>query len=285
LSIYSNARVPSGPVCVLSLSSRTVVAAGILVTLLLCVPRTSRAQDTTSSAASAACGPGAPLTDKVCQKQFETWQAGEKKWRDNRRVWGNYSHYRGIRVSRAKRPDPPSWIQSYCQPELAPGVITRLSVVCQAYDEYLRYDWTQHLEGPQSAITYSQHVQTGTGDAGGFVEFLLRHLHYDGMWTNSQNGPRVYGLVGTHLTLAQMGRWYFWGPPGVLLLKQPDGRTDVRITLGVDFLVGDLPIGYGRRLPIYVSVAKAMDKHEMRALQHNINAGMDMVGLSISLRR
>src|SRR4029078_9203065 len=69
-------------------------------------------------------------------------------WRHSRRVWGTYSHYRGIRVSRAKRPDPPSWIQSYCQPELAPGVITRLSVVCQAYDEYLRYDWTQQPEGP-----------------------------------------------------------------------------------------------------------------------------------------
>ena len=198
---------------------------------------------------------------------------------------GQLPPLQGIRVSRAKRPAPPPWIQSYCQPELAPGVITQLSVVCQAYDEYLRYDWTEHLEGPQSAITYSQHVQTGAGDAGGFVEYLLRHLHYDGLSTNGQRGPRAYGLVGTHLTLAQMGRWYFWGPPGVLVLKQPDGRTVVRITLGVDFRIGDLPIGHGRRLPIFVSVAKAMNQQEMRALQRNINSGTDMVGLSITLRR
>jgi hypothetical protein len=225
-----------------------------------------------------------PITDKTCQKEFDEWQAREKRWRDNRRAFANYASYKKVRVRRVKRPDPPQWIERHCEPELAQDAIVRLSLVCQAYDDYLRYDWSQHIEGPQAAITFSQRVPlASSGDHNPFVEYLLKNLHYDGPWTNSETGARVYGL-GTHLTLAHAGRVYLWGPPGMLLLRRPEGKVEVRMTWGVDIHVVDIPIR-GYKLPVYFSIAKVFNQEERKAIENHANAGMDMAGISVTIKR
>jgi hypothetical protein len=234
------------------------------------------------------CGQEVPVTDKVCQKEFDEWQAREKRWRENRRAWGNYLDYKGLRVPRVKRANPPAWVERFCEPELAVGAVMRLSLVCEAYDDYLEYDWTQHVEGPNAAITFSKQVsQGGSADRGGFLTYLLKHLHYDGAWTNSENGSRAYGLFGTHLTFAHTGRFYLWGPPGILVLRRPEGKVELRMTYGVDILVADLPLPFkpGFKLPLYLSVAKAFDTHEEKAIRRRVNAGMDMVGFSVTFKR
>jgi hypothetical protein len=160
-------------------------------------------------------------------------------------------------------------------------------VVCEAYDEYLRYDWTQHIEGPQSAVTYSSRVtQGGLGDYRGFAEFLLRNLHYDGGWTTGPNGSQAYGLFGTHLTLARAGRVHLWGPPGMLVVRRPERKIEVKMTWGVDVFLAELPLPFGsHRLPLYVSFAKVFGAPEQQALQHKVNAGLDMLGFSVTLKR
>ena len=234
---------------------------------------------------AAMCGQDIPITNASCRKEFDDWQSDEKAWRKNRQIFGNHVTYKGVRVTQIKRTDPPVWIKSYCAPELETDAAIRLSPICEAYDDYLRYDWTQHVEGPTAVVTSSKRVQVSSGETHGFVDYLLKNLHYDGPWTNSQNGARAYGLFGTHLTLAHMGRVYLWGPPGMLVVRRPEGQTDIRMTWGVDIFVADIPIGQDFRLPLYFSIAKVFGQHEKQAIQSGVNAGMDMVGFSFTIRR
>ena len=191
-----------------------------------------------------------PVTDATCRKEFSDWQAHEKRWRENRRLYANYVAYKGVAVRQVRRPDPPLWVASLCEQQPILGG-TPSGLVCQAYDDYLRYDWTEHIEGPQAAVTFSKRVsQPGAGEGGGFMDYLLKNLHFDGAWTNSEKGPRVYGLFGTHLTLAHAGRVYLWGPPGMLVLRRPEGQVEVKMTWGVDIFVADVPLPGGARQPI-----------------------------------
>jgi hypothetical protein len=97
---------------------------------------------------------------------------------------------------------------------------------------------------------------------------------------------RAYGVLGTHLTLAHAGRIYLWGPPGVLAIRRPGGRIEIRKTWGVDAFLGSLPLPFGgRKVPIYVSIATVFDAHEERAIQHGVNAGIGMVGFSVTIQR
>ena len=231
------------------------------------------------------CGRDLPVTDATCQKEFDHWQTQEKQWRESRRVFANYVSYKGMPVRQVRRPDPPLWVTRYCEPH---PMLSATSFVCYAYDDYLRYDWTQHVEGPRAAITFSKRVsQPGPGEARGFLDFVLRNLHYDGAWTNSETGPRFYGLFGTHLTLAHASRVYLWGPPGMLVLRRPDGRIEVKMTWGVDFFVADVPVPWATeyRLPLFFSIAKAFGKSEQTALQNRVNTGINMIGFSVTLKR
>jgi hypothetical protein len=229
------------------------------------------------------CGQGVSVNDAACQKEVTDWQDREKAWRENRRVYANYVTYKGRPVPYVWRADPPWWVAPYC----AQDPENRQTAICQAYDDYVRYDWTQHIEGPQSAITFSKSVARGNNvDDKGFVDFLLRNLHYDGPWTTGTKGQRVYGLFGTHLTLAQAGRIHLWGPPGMLVVRRPGGKIDVRMTWGVDVFLGDIPLPFAqRKLPLYMSFAKVFGSREKTAIQHGINAGLNMLGFSVTIKR
>ena len=124
------------------------------------------------------------------------------------------------------------------------------------------------------------------GEAGGFLDYFLKNLHFDGAWTNSESGPRVYGLFGTHFTLAHAGRVYLWGPPGMLVLRRPEGRIEVKMTWGVDIFVADVPVpgAAGYRLPLYFSIAKVFGKTEQAAIQNRVNTGLNMIGFSVTLK-
>lgn len=117
-------------------------------------------------------------------------------------------------------------------------------------------------------------------------EFFLRNLHYDGFWTNSSNGPRIYGTFGAHFTLARQGRVYLWGPPGVILLRGSDGRVLVRWTWGVDIYVADVPIPFwGSKRPLYLTIGKAFRPGESLDIVNNPNSGIDMIGFSVTMKR
>jgi len=269
------------------LSSKAVASALFLAAFMTSSAHAAEtAQRMTSVSDRGKCGRQVAVTEKTCQKEFEAWQAREKKWRENRQTFGNYARYQGLTIPYVKRPDPPAWVPAYCGRQSEDD--HRATAVCEAYENYLQYDWTQHIEGPQPVVTYANRaVQPSGGDLRGFREYLLRNLHYDAVWTNGWAKPKAFGLFGTHLTLARTGRFYLWGPPGMLVISRPRGKLDLKMTWGVDVFIADLPNPFlpGRKLSIYGSVAKVFGKRENTLIQKGVNAGMNMAGLSITLAR
>jgi hypothetical protein len=263
------------------LSNRTAALLFFSLSVCLIAATPAHAQDGKSTT-SVVCGQSVPVSAPTCQKEFRDWQVREKRWRENRRVYGNYVTYKKVGVPHVKRATPPSWVLQYCQPSIP----EHASEICDAYNDYLQYDWTQHYEGPQGAVTYVSRVSFGTGDTSGFIDYLLSNLHFDGGWINGFPNSSAYGLAGMHLTLAHASRIHLWGPPGMLVVRRVDGQLELKKTYGVDIFLGDVPIPFTKRkLPIYGTIAKVFNKTEAQAIQHHINAGIDMAGFSITLKR
>ena len=81
---------------------------------------------------------------RACRKQFDEWQAREKRWRDNRRLFGNYVTYKGA-VPYVKRARP-SWIETYCEPNRLAA-----SEICDAYADYLQHGRSTRDRKPLSS--------------------------------------------------------------------------------------------------------------------------------------
>src|SRR5262245_10206219 len=45
---------------------------------------------------------------------------------------------------------------------------------------------------------------------------FLKWVHVDGMWVPTRLGASTYGLIGSHVVVANLGRIHFFGPPGVM---------------------------------------------------------------------
>jgi hypothetical protein len=61
---------------------------------------------------------------------------------------------------------------------------------------------------------------------------FLSRIHLDGLWTTTSTDARFYGLVGSHISLVDVGRVQFFGPPGVIVLSIPDGHGSRQIRMG-----------------------------------------------------
>ena len=71
---------------------------------------------------------------------------------------------------------------------------------------------------------------------------------------------RSYGLIGSHLSLVDIGRVQVFGPPGVMLLSVPDGRGSRRLELGytwgVSVRLADMRLFGGREMTLFVNFTK-----------------------------
>jgi hypothetical protein len=61
---------------------------------------------------------------------------------------------------------------------------------------------------------------------------FLTRVHIDGLWMTTSTDDRMYGLVGSHISLVDVGRVQFFEPPGLILLSVPDGRGGREIRTG-----------------------------------------------------
>jgi hypothetical protein len=111
---------------------------------------------------------------------------------------------------------------------------------------------------------------------------LLRWLHTDAMWTQSSTGGSMYGVVGVHLVVANVGRLHFFGPPGVMLVTEPSSGGRMwrgKLTWGIGIhLVDFRPPGTHREARLFVNLAKAWSGS-------NFQTGSDMVGLSVTWKK
>ena len=111
---------------------------------------------------------------------------------------------------------------------------------------------------------------------------FLKWLHVDGLWVPAANQLDSVGVIGTHLTVANIGRLYIYGPPGVMLIRQRNGDQWMlrpAFTWGFSFYLKDFSVpGSGRTVQLFVNITKVWTEGDQRN-------GMDMVGLSVTFKK
>jgi hypothetical protein len=112
---------------------------------------------------------------------------------------------------------------------------------------------------------------------------FFRKFMIDGLWVPMSGGGQ-YGLIGTHLDVASVGRLHLFGPPGVLMVmeKTENGGSRLRPawTWGVSiYLIEfEFPGSNGRRAQMFFNLAKSWSAGDARA-------GRDLCGLSLAWKK
>jgi hypothetical protein len=90
---------------------------------------------------------------------------------------------------------------------------------------------------------------------------FFTRVHIDGLWTSTSTDVRMYGLFGAHISLVDVGRVQFFGPPGVLVLSAPDGlggrETRTGYTWGMSVRLGDVRLlSPTKNLTLFLTMTK-----------------------------
>ena len=128
------------------------------------------------------------------------------------------------------------------------------------------------------AAQASQPQQAGAKDKDSHTSFL-RWVHLDGLWIPGQTDAGMLGLVGMHIAVARVGRMNFFGPPGVMLVRQDTQHGRIfrpGFTWGFGYQLTDVHVpGVSRPMTLFLNVTKCWTTG-------NENTGMSMVGLSLT---
>ena len=216
-------------------------------------------------------------------KEVEAWLTAMRKWQQFEKKWPNEPAHDpfGRIVSRHPRPDAPAWLEPYCAaagPSLAPHsepgqacrVLAGLNVDLQA--EAMR-------DATDAERADHERIRKNT---------FFSRVHLDGLWTTTSTEARFYGLVGSHISLVDVGRVQLFGPPGVIVLSVPDGRgsREIRMgyTWGMSVRLADVRLfAPTKNLTLFLSMTKvwmvggAFDRLEA--------GGFDLAGFSLAPRK
>jgi hypothetical protein len=96
-------------------------------------------------------------------------------------------------------------------------------------------------------------------------------------------GAKVYGVIGMHVVVAQIGgRLFVYGPPGAMIVAQSNGQSwTVRpaLTWGMSVHLRDFRVpGTQRDAGVFVNFARAW----MSGTPQN---GLDMIGVSVTWKK
>jgi hypothetical protein len=211
-------------------------------------------------------------------EEMGKWLRQEKRW-SNEPVHNNY----GKIVPRKPQPQAPEWLTVYCDsvsrtPTAAPP--RRIDQACRML---------AGLEVDPEAEAIRQQTQAVRADKEKVVKTsFMSRLHLDGLWTTTSSDVRYYGLVGSHISLVDVGRVQFFGPPGVLLLRMPDtnGTHQIRVgyTWGMSVRLTDLKLlSPYKNATLFLSITKCWtvgsDTDRLRP------GGFDIAGFSIAPRK
>lgn len=111
---------------------------------------------------------------------------------------------------------------------------------------------------------------------------FLKWMHVDSLWVPTVLGATTYGLIGAHLAVANVGRVYFYGPPGFMLLLE-DGGTSRRVrpalTWGISVHLTEFRVpGTSRDAQLFVNLARCWTVGDA-------SGGLDMGGLSVTWKK
>jgi hypothetical protein len=182
--------------------------------------------------------------------RMEAWQRYATKY-DNRPA----RDVLGRIADRRQPPEAPGWLAVYCADAGAVGLTLadqRTVLACRL------------LEDPRaSAEALSARVQAArlAAEQPARYRSFLRRVHLDGLWISTSTGPQAYGIVGSHITLVDVGRVQVFGPPGVLLISLPDLGGGRRVTLGytwgMSVRLADVRLGSASGMTLFLTMSKA----------------------------
>jgi hypothetical protein len=216
-------------------------------------------------------------------QELTSWLEAMKKWQRYQARWNNRPARDGLGriASRKPVPDPPQWLGAYCEraAEAHVDLEPDETIACR-----LVVDPRASFDAVPGAL------QTARADEElppRHTSFLTR-VHIDGLWTTASSNNRFYGLVGSHVSLVDVGRLQVFGPPGVLLVSLPDADGSRRITLGytwgLSVRLSDVRLfGPTRDMTLFLNVSKVWIAGSSGA--QGTSRGYDMMGLSIAPRK
>jgi hypothetical protein len=201
----------------------------------------------------------------------EKWQAYDAKWL-NRPVHNGWAHI----VPREVPPPAPAWLPGRCamlRDALVLDIEPRTAAGCRLLDD-------------PTVAAAAQVIRPAADPQPKHSTFLTR-MHLDGLAATSQTQGRVYGIVGFHMSLVDIGRVQLFGPPGVLLLTVPGelgGRTaTVGYTWGLSIRLSDIRLNSRtKNMTLFLNISKVWSGTESAG---GNTGGYDIVGLSIAPRR
>ena len=224
------------------------------------------------------------LSDDQMQ-DLEQWLDDMAKWQRDEKRWPNspaHDAYGRI-VVRRPEPAPPEWLEAVC----AGRDEASLSALPANVVEGCRLLAGRSLDPKARAIQQQTQTARASKEKITKTSFLSR-VHLDGGWTTTSSDVRFYGLVGSHISLVDVGRVQFFGPPGVLLLSVPDGTGSRQIrvgyTWGMSVRLADVRLFADRKnATLFLTVSKCW------TVGSNVDrlgtGGFDIAGLSIAPRK
>jgi hypothetical protein len=265
-------------------SSRVAVTVG----WLLAAASLARAQESVPPLiARPVALPAAPIMDFSHEQDTELrrWLAAMQKWRRAHPESSNaFAHDRnGKIIRRSTPPSAPAWLPWYCgtaDNAVAVPFSGPLGAGCHLLAESV-------LEAGVDAIRTQTQAQRADREQTVHSSFLSR-LHLDGLWTTPSTNARAYGLLGSHISLVDLGRLQAFGPPGVLLLAVPDGPDShvirVGYTWGFSVRLADLRLlSPTKNLTLFVTISKCWTAG---GSQPGVASGaFDLVGFSLARRK
>jgi hypothetical protein len=214
--------------------------------------------------------------------QLTTWLSALKKWQQYDEKWRNrpvHNGWGGI-AERRPTPDAPEWLAGYCASVAAAGLSgfeERTEVACRVLD-----DPRSSFETVPPPLSAPPDQETSRHSS------FLSRLHFDGMWSTTSTNGRLYGIVGSHMSLVDIGRIQLFGPPGVMLLTIPDGSGGRQMALGytwgLSIRLGDVRMGAPtKNMTVFLNVSKVfLGPTEGTTAS---SRSYDIVGLSIAPRK
>ena len=215
-------------------------------------------------------------------RELGIWLSSMEKWQRYDTKYSNRPAHDAVGGIARHRPPPdaPAWLGAYCARAAAAHALEldpRTNVTCLL------------LEDPRTAIAAvpaPAQAARLAAEKSKHSSFMTR-VHLDGLWTSASSGTRLYGLVGSHISVVDVGRLQVFGPPGVLLLSVPDYAGSRRMTLGytwgLSVRLADVRLfGPAKDMTLFLNMSKvwmADGGNEQTA------GGNTMMGFSIASRK
>jgi hypothetical protein len=236
---------------------RSTLTLCLCVLVLPAIP--SRAQDVPPLPSTPVVLSAPPdLLTAAERRELETWLSEMRKWQKTDKRWHNEPAHDpfGRIVRRPARPDAPPWLDGRCAaitPEDVKTLEGPLGAACRILAGL--------AEDPAANAIRASTAAARTNAEKLVKDSFLTRVHIDGLWTTTSTDVRMYGLVGSHISLVDVGRVQFFGPPGVIVLSVPTSRGTRELragyTWGISVRLTDVRLfAPSKNLTLFLTVTK-----------------------------